>query len=281
MLSNQQFDRVRRLALDLAGIELHERHREVLARRSLRFRVSDPIELEALLASAEKGECAATQQLLSLLTTKFTGFFRHPRHFDIAAEHARRKVRECGVARLWSAAAATGEEPYSLAIRLIEAFQCDEPPTSIVASDVDAKALAVARRAEYGEMNLRTLGSARRQRFFNCASAPERWVLAPAVRRLVSFHTVNLTSRSWPLEGRFDAIFCRNVLMYLAPDHRHAILERIASLLAPDGLLVLDPTEHLGKAEQRFSSGNGGIYSLRPTAAAALGRAWVPTNIPL
>src|SRR5262245_30142005 len=111
MLTAQQFDRTRRLALSLAGIELLERHREFLGRRTKRLGILDSTSFDALLSAAEIGEPTATQKFLGLLTTKFTGFFRHPRHFDIAAKHALRTLNERGQARLWSAAAATGEEP--------------------------------------------------------------------------------------------------------------------------------------------------------------------------
>jgi len=263
MLTSQQFDRTRRLALQLAGIELFERHREVIARRSRRFGVSDHAALDALLGAAEAGDTAATRQLLRLLTTKFTGFFRHPRHFDLAAEQALRVARQRGRARLWSAAAATGEEPYSLAMVLIEAFRQPEPPVDILATDVDAEALAAAHQGEYGELALRTLASARRERFFAENSRSRRWAVASEVRRLVVFRALNLVGPSWSVDGPFDVIFCRNVLMYLETRHRGPVLERLAAMLAPDGLLMLDPAEHPGKAANLFTAGADGVYSLR------------------
>ena len=117
--------------------------------------MSDPGGFEALLHAVEDGDQRAGRQLIGLLTTNFTGFFRHPWHFRIAAEHALRVAYRNGVSRLWSAAAATGEEPYSLAMALIERFRCDDPPASILATDVDADALAVARRGEYDERAVR------------------------------------------------------------------------------------------------------------------------------
>lgn len=266
MLSNQQFDQMRRLALGLAGIELLERHRELLDRRCQRLGIFAEA-IDALLNAAEKGETSATQQLLCLLTTKFTGFFRHPRHFDVAAAHALQKARQRGVARLWSAAAATGEEPWSLAMALVEAFQRDDPPASILATDVDVTALAVAQRGEYGEVTLRSLELARRARFFSETNAAQRWTIAPAVRRLVEFRLLNLADVAWPVTGPLDVILCRNVLMYFEAGHRYAVLERMASLLAPDGLLLLDPTEHLGTAGHWFTPGADGVYSRRRVAS--------------
>jgi chemotaxis protein methyltransferase CheR len=144
MLSNQQFSRAKRLALSLAGIELVERHRELLDRRSRRLGVLDSAGMDSLLEAVEGGETAASQRLLCLLTTKFTGFFRHPRQFQVAAEHALRAGHRRGRARLWSAAAATGKEPYSLAMALIEVFRRDDPPATILATDINEEALTDA-----------------------------------------------------------------------------------------------------------------------------------------
>jgi len=263
MLSNQQFDRTRKLALKLAGIELVDRHRELLERRGRRLGILDSAGLDSVLAAAEQGEPGATQQLLCLLTTKFTGFFRQPRQIELAAAHALRAGERQGRARLWSAAAATGEEPYSLAMALIERRQGDTPPASILATDVDPEALAFARRGEYGEAAVRALDPVRRERFFGEARAARCWAVAPAVRRLVEFRTLNLIGDTWLVEGPLDVICCRNVLMYLETRQRYGVLERIASLLAPDGLLLLDPAEHLGKAAHLFTPEADAVYRRR------------------
>jgi chemotaxis protein methyltransferase CheR len=262
MLSPHQFDRTRRLASRLAGIELVERHRELLHRRSQRLGIRDDAGLEALLAAAERGEVVATQRLLGLLTTKFTGFFRHPRHFELAAEHALRAAVQRGRARLWSAGTATGEEAWSLAMAVSEIFPRNDPPVSIMATDVDVAALATALRGEYGGASLQVFTPERRKRFLKATSVPNCLSITPALHRLVAFQAVNLIHPAWPVEGPFDVIFCRNVLMYLEAQHRHAVLERMAALLAPDGLLMLDPTEHLGDAGRWFQPGAGGVYSL-------------------
>jgi len=271
MLTDEQFDRIRRLALLLTGISLVERHRELLERRSQRLGIGDSAEFDALLQAVEGGDQRAGRRLIGLFTTNCTGFFRHPWHFHLAAEHALRTVDRRGKARLWSAAAASGEEPYSLAIALIEAFQHDDPPASILATDVDADALAVARKGDYEERALRSamagscesfgLSAEQAARFFT-RRAGSRWSINPAVRGLVEFREVNLAEAMWPVEGCFDVIFCRNVLMYLEAGRRVEVLEHLASLMAPDGLLMLDPTEYPGQSGTRFKSCAQGVFSL-------------------
>jgi chemotaxis protein methyltransferase CheR len=277
MLTQGQFERTRRLALRLAGIELLERHRQLLARRSGRLGIDAQGGFDALLDAVEEGQPTATRRLVGLVTTNFTGFFRHPGHFEAAAAHALRAAQRRGEARLWSAAAATGEEAYSLALALIQVFGLEDPPVSILATDIDAEALAAAESGEYGESALRGLEPGQRARFFTAAASVGRWAIAPAVRRLVEFRLVNLAEVVWPIDGPFDVIFCRNVLMYLEAGHRHGALVRVATLLAPEGLLILDPTEHVGNAEPLFASRGDGIFSFREKVGSGRARTGVGT----
>lgn len=272
MLTREHFDRTRHLALRLAGIELFERHREVLSRRSRRLGIHADADYEALLAAADDGDPRAGRQLIGLFTTKFTGFFRHPGHFQVAVERAREAVQRRGEARLWSAAAATGEEPYSLAMALLDGPGSDDPPVTILATDIDEDALLVAEQGEYAESALGGLESMHRKRFFSETPNGRRWRVAERIRDRVKFQGLNLTHPVWPIEGTFDVVFCRNALMYLEANHRVAVLERMASVLAPDGVLILDPAEHLGQAGHLFCHGTNGVYPFRSVAPARLDR---------
>lgn len=265
-LTDDQFERARRLALRLAGIELLDRHRQLLERRGVQLAAGPAT--DAWLSAAEDGDADACRRLIELLTTNVTGFFRHPWHFDHAAEHALWTVHRRGPARLWSAAAATGEEPYSLAMSLIDVFRCDDPAVTILATDIDETALAVAREAEYSGTALEALPPAHHARFVGERGASGRRRLAAPVRRMVEFQRLNLTDVVWPLDGRFDVVFCRNVLMYLEGGHRYAVLERMASVLEPGGLLLLDPSEHLGGAAPLFVSQGSGVYSRRAASGS-------------
>lgn len=278
MLTSEQFDRTRRLALRLAGIELFERHREVLNRKIRRLGMHSGTGFDALLNSADAGDAKAIRRMIGLLTTNFSGFFRHPQHFDLAAEQVLRTVHRRGASRVWSAAASTGEEPYSLAMSLIEMFQGDKPAVTILATDIDEDALAVARQGQYGEPAVSALTAPHRNCFFSRIDA-RRWHINQTVRNLVEFRVLNLNDLVWPDEGPFDVVFCRNVLMYLDASHRYSVLERLASVLAPDGILMLDPTEHTGKADHWFTRGTNGVYSRRSPSRNTSSRAPVgPTR---
>jgi chemotaxis protein methyltransferase CheR len=259
-LTDDEFDRARRLAVRLAGIELLERHRALLRQRGDRLGSREAF--AALLEQAERGEPQARRRFIELLTTNVTGFFRHPWHFHLAAEHTLWAAHRRRAARVWCAAAATGEEPYSLAMDVLDVFRRDDPPVTIVASDVDESALAVARAACYGEASLAALEPGTRARFFDePVGGLQR--LVPAVQRLVDFRRLNLADLEWPLDGAFDVVFCRNVLMYLEAGYRFTVLERIASLLRPGGLLLIDPSEHLGGAAPLFIGRGHGVFARR------------------
>ncbi|MBC8002190.1 MAG: chemotaxis protein CheR, partial [Opitutaceae bacterium] len=222
MLTSEQFNRTRRLALLLAGIDLFDRHQELLGRKLRRQGIHHSAEIDALLLDVEAGDSSARRQLIGLLTTNFSGFFRHPQHFDLAAEHALRAVHRRGAARLWSAAASTGEEPYSLAMSLVDVFQRDNPPVTILATDIDEDALEVARQGVYGDFTLNALTKCHRTGFFKLIDAT-RWQIIPEARKLVKFRSLNLTDVVWPVIGPFDVVLCRNVLMYLDAAHRYSV----------------------------------------------------------
>jgi chemotaxis protein methyltransferase CheR len=280
MITDAQFDLTRRLARQIAGIELLDRHREMLQRRRHRLRLETPAMFDSLLRAADAGDGPAIRQFIGLVTTKFTGFFRHPWQFDVAAEHAVRAAQRRGTARLWSAAAATGEEPYSLAIALLEVFGDDDPPVTILATDINEDALMVARQGEYRSAALSALRPEQRARHSQeTAPGTGRWRIAPPVRRRVELRRLNLVEPAWSIEGPFDVIFCRNVLMYLEASRRRKALERVAELLASDGVLILDPVEQPNPGEHGLEPGRQGVYLRRPSSWTSAGEDQCPARL--
>jgi chemotaxis protein methyltransferase CheR len=272
MITLEQFDRTRQLALRLTGIELFERHREIIFRRSRRLGILDAPAYDLLLDEVDAGEKLAARRLVHLLTTNHSTFFRHSQHFDLAAEHALWSVHRRGQARLWCAAAATGQEPYSLAMSVINVFQRLDPPVNILATDIDEDALAVAKLGEYSPHELEGIDAIQRTDFFAPSVKGNRWKISRQAQSLVQFEVLNLSELNWNLTGQFDVIFCRNVLMYLEPSIRERAIEKLAGILAPDGMLLVDPAEHLGKFNSIFSRHGNGLYYLGQRAEAGTRR---------
>src|SRR5690606_35082010 len=138
--------------------------------------------------------------------------------------------------RIWSAAAASGEEPYSIAITLAETFVGCAPPVEILATDLDTAVLAHAQRAEYARERVQKLDPQRIRRHLLpvAGGAPDLLRVRDELRALVRFRQINLLDAQWPVQGPFDAIFCRNVLIYFERATQRRIVERFLPLLAPD-----------------------------------------------
>jgi chemotaxis protein methyltransferase CheR len=214
-------------------------------------------------------------EMLSALTTNVTRFFREPHHF----EHLRTRVlpplleaaRRGGRARIWSAACSSGQEPYSIALAILSldpgAAALD---VKILATDIDPRIVAEARRGVYADAALADVPPPLRKRYFAAAPGGDRqqWEVADELRRLVSFRTLNLNA-DWPMQGKFDAIFCRNVVIYFDEATQQAVWSRFAAKLGPNGWLYIGHSERVtGPATSRFVSDGVTAYRLTGRSAA-------------
>jgi chemotaxis protein methyltransferase CheR len=181
------------------------------------------------------GEPEAVEALAEHAVVLETSFFRHPE--QLAALEAT-AFRRAGPLSIWSAGCATGEEPYTVAIALLEAGRAGRGDR-VLATDVSERALAVARSASYGSRALRRVPPGLAERWFS--PAPARTV-APEARALVALERHNLVADPIP-EGAFDVVLCRNVLIYFETAVAAAVLDRLAAALRPGGLLVVGPVE--------------------------------------
>ena len=212
---------------------------------------------------------------MAAVTTKKTGFFREEHHFrylvDVWAPQRRRDTdADRRRLRLWSAACATGEEAYSLALTLGEAGLL--PPTwdvRILATDIDTLALADAEAGRYTAARASEVPAALLARGFERPGAGDNLVARRTLRDLVVFRPLNLIAATWPLQGRFDVIFCRNVLIYFARDVQQRVVERLISYVVPGGLLVLGHAETPLQQHPELQRVSNTIYA-RPLGAVAV-----------
>jgi chemotaxis protein methyltransferase CheR len=263
--SPRDFERARRMIHSRAGIALGEFKAEmVYSRLAKRLRALGLRDFHDYLAQLEDGAHPEWEHFVNALTTNQTEFFREGHHFPMLARHA--KARKGRPLRIWSAAAATGEEPYSIAIAMCEAFETLAPPVKILATDLDTRALAHARDAIYSIDKVAALDPERLRRFFLKGRGARQGLarLRDDLRALVDFQRLNLRDDTWSIAGPFDAIFCRNVLIYFdKPTQRH-VLERLAARLAPDGLYFAGHSESLLHAADLFEPCGRTVY--RPVA---------------
>lgn len=259
----RDFERVRKLIYAKAGIALADSKEEmVYSRLARRLRALRLDSFKFYLDSLEAGGTEAEwQEFTNALTTNLTAFFREAHHFDALREQLA-KMPPGRTARIWCAAASTGEEPYSLAITACEAFNSLTPPVAILATDIDTNVLATAERGVYPLDRIEKLDVARRKRFFlrgAGATAGQCRVVEP-LRKLLTFRQLNLLDARFPMKGPFDAIFCRNVMIYFDKPTQLAVLRRMVPLLARDGQFFAGHSESFFHAGDVIRSVGRTIY---------------------
>jgi len=248
-LSADDFQRARSLLSSIAGIALNDSKKMMVASRlAKRLRATGLDSFPAYLDRVE-AESEEWPHFVNALTTNLTAFFREPYHFPILIEHVL-KAREAAPSRpvtVWSAGCSTGQEPYSIAMALVEAFGTMAPPVRIVASDIDTDALACAARGTYPLAKLEGLEPERLKRFFQRGTGANEGFarVHPQLRELIDFKRVNLSEATWPVPETIAAIFCRNVMIYFSRDTQATLVRRFAQRLAPDGLLFAGHSENL------------------------------------
>ena len=247
----------------LAGIAISREKQQFLTNRLAgRMSRTGDTNLSAYLDKVERST-AEREAFINALTTNLTSFFRESHHFAELAERIARSHPQSF--RVWCAAASTGEEPYSLAMTLLDGFP-DDGRFELVATDVDSDALDRAARGIYAIERLEPVPPPQRTRYFlrgtgqNASLARVR----PELRRAVRFARLNLLDEHWPLQGRFDAIFIRNVMIYFERSTQRTILERLRALMAPDGVVVTGHAETLVSASDLFIPCGRSMYAPAP-----------------
>jgi chemotaxis protein methyltransferase CheR len=263
--TQQDFERVRRLIRARVGIALNDSKQNMVYNRLVkRLRALRLESVSAYLALLDDSGHAEWQHFVNALTTNLSHFFREEYHFPILVEHIRALGR--APVRIWSAAASTGEEPYSIAIALCEAYASLQPPASILATDIDTAVLEGAQKGVYALEGVEQVSPERLKRYFlrgtgaNAGFARVR----PEIAKLVEFRKLNLSETRWDfgeMRGAlFDAVFCRNVMIYFDKPTQYEVLQRIARVLAPDGLLFAGHSESFLHAAELFTPVGKTVY---------------------
>jgi chemotaxis protein methyltransferase CheR len=269
--SEADFERVRSLIYKRAGISLSPvKHDMVYSRLARRLRAKSLKTFKEYLDRLESGvDPSEWEAFVNSLTTNLTSFFREAHHFDILADYMRGLERR--PIKIWCSAASTGEEPYSLAITACEVFGSMTPPVQIIASDLDTNVLAQGERGVYAEERIERMDRTRVQKFFLRGTGTQDGFVRvrPELQRLISFRRVNLLDRQWPLQGPFDVMFCRNVMIYFDKQTQYDILERFLPLLREDGLLFAGHSENFIHAAKLFRSLGRTVYARASTGTRA------------
>ena len=242
----KDFARVSALIHRRAGIVLNQSKEDMVYSRLARRLREVGLEsfkayLDALEGGAMEGEW---EGFTNALTTNLTSFFREAHHFDLLKEHLATlppKPRHL----IWCSAASTGEEPYSLAMAASEHYGTLTPPVAILATDIDTNVLATAARGVYTLDRVEKLELERKRQFFHRGSGDHAGhckVIEP-LQKLIHWRQLNLLDAKWGLKGPFDALFCRNVMIYFDKQTQHQIISKFLPLMAPHSLLFAGHSE--------------------------------------
>jgi chemotaxis protein methyltransferase CheR len=240
------FERVRRLIRELAGISLGPTKRTMAYNRlARRLQATGQATFEEYLDLVEGGDPSERVEFTNALTTNLTSFFREPYHFPILVDHMRALPRGTPPV-VWSSACSTGEEPYSIAMALIEAGDGVSSEARVIASDLDTAALERARAGVYPVARAAAMGEERMRRFFlrGEGSCDGYVKVRPEVRARVEFRHINLCEAHWPVEGPLAAVFCRNAMIYFDRAMQVAVLRRFHPLIEHGGLLFAGHSEN-------------------------------------
>ncbi len=231
--------------------------------------------LRELLEHLRKGVgLGLRERVVDAMTTNETYWFRDGHPFELLATAVLPELerRRCPMPRIWSAACSSGQEPYSISI-VVEDYLRARPHAfpggvQVVGTDISPTMLKKARAGLYYEAEIqRGLPAPARERYFR--RQRDCWEVAPEIRARVRFLDLNLL-KPYALLGRFDMIFCRNVLIYFSSESRRDILGRMARILNPGGYLVLGASESLSGHTDEFQmvrAGGGILYRLRESFA--------------
>jgi chemotaxis protein methyltransferase CheR len=251
--SDEDFRTLSKLAYEHAGIVLTESKRNLiygrLSRRLRALSITSFRDYRAYLMG--EGGKTEMQNFINSISTNLTKFFRESHHFDhfrttVVAPYANGRGRSSPRLRVWSAGCSTGEEPYTIAVILHkEIHDIARRDVRILATDIDTEVLAKAARGEYPAESVDDVPKAYRN-FFEPAEGERGPIvrLSQMTRSVIAFRQLNLLE-TWPFQGPFDAIFCRNVMIYFDGPTKAALVDRFMKKLIPGGWLYIGHSESL------------------------------------
>ncbi len=264
-MTDANFTHIKNVAYDRTGIVLGDHKREMvysrLARRCRALGVNDFDQYIHILESQEGEELS---HFVNSITTNLTSFFREKHHFDFLTETVFPDVFKANAAtrkvRIWSAGCSTGEEPYSLAITLanflkLNSHKYKDWDVKILATDLDSNVLDKGKRGAYLVSGADGLSDSDRKEYFTESDQEDghHLLAKEKIRNLITFNRLNLLHK-WPMKGKFDVIFCRNVVIYFDKDTQKVLFDRYANQLKDAGYLMIGHSENLHRVSTRFSA---------------------------
>ncbi|MDU0112511.1 protein-glutamate O-methyltransferase CheR [Psychrosphaera aquimarina] len=260
LLSEKDFKFICEFVYEHTGIVLGASKREMVYRRLsriIRERDFDSFtQYCQLLRTDPKGEM---DYFVNSITTNLTSFFRENHHFEYLTNTELPKLlknKKDKKIRIWCSASSTGEEPYSIAMTVVDSMseKLSNWDVKILATDIDSNVLTKGSEGIYPDKD-DLMPAEFKKRFFSSGTGQNNKLIKAksSIRNLITFKQLNLL-HEWPMKGPFDVIFCRNVIIYFDKETQNDLFIRFYELLTPGGLLILGHSENLGKCQQHFEN---------------------------
>lgn len=265
--SDYEFRHISSRIKELCGIHLPDNKRMlVYSRLSRRLRTLGLDTFADYIALLDGSE--ADKELpfaINALTTNLTRFFREPHHFDhlrsmviprvFTPENKKRPIR------FWSAGCSSGEEPYSIAMTVLDAVpDLADFDFQVLASDIDTDMIVKSKKASYDVRELDSIPEPMRsQDTVTLPDTDERFGITPQIQRYVSFDQINLV-KDWSMRDPLDAIFCRNVMIYFESAAQKSVVDRMADSLTDGGFLYLGHSENLARVSETMVLAGANVY---------------------
>lgn len=261
--TSEDFHHIRSLIYRVAGISLAPSKKDlVYSRLARRLRIRGIDSFSAYIRLLESGDLEEREEFINALTTNMTSFFREAHHFPILSKHLA-SIPKSNPVNIWTCASSSGEEPYSIAMTVVEYFNSFNAPVRILATDIDTNVLEKARRGVYPLDQLKKIPPDQLKRFFlkgegkNAGFAKVR----PELQQLITFRRFNLLDQQWGIREKFDVIFCRNVMIYFDKNTQYEILKKMRPCLQPHGLFFAGHSESFHHAADLFRVCGKTVYS--------------------
>lgn len=261
--TTEDFHRIRQLIYRVAGISLSPSKKDlVYSRLARRLRVKKINSFSDYIRLLEQGDTQERVEFINAMTTNMTSFFREAHHFPILAQHLGNLPKAQPVT-IWTCASSSGEEPYSIAMTVVDHYKTFNAPVKILATDIDTNVLEKARRGVYHLDQLQMLSADQLKRYFLRGEGRHAGYarVKPELQQLITFRRLNLLDEQWGLSEKFDAIFCRNVMIYFDKPTQYRILHKMQPCLRAHGLFFAGHSESFHHAADLFRVRGKTVYA--------------------
>ncbi len=259
----KDFQYIKSLIYQIAGISLSPSKKDlVYSRLARRLRARQIDSFSNYIRLLESGDVQEKEEFTNALTTNMTSFFREQHHFEILSNFFTTLPGSAPI-HIWTCASSTGEEPYSIAMTVVEHFKSFTTPVRILATDIDTKVLEKAKLGIYCIDQMQNLSSDKIKQFFlkGCGKNAGLAKVRPELQQMITFKPFNLLDEKWEFREKFDAVFCRNVMIYFDRKTQREILKKIKPHMKPRSLFFAGHSENFHHAADLFDIHGKTVYA--------------------